>query len=87
VVGCPGTAAEPKAEAGNLCVYETYSNALTTKNGKAEEPAKIAIALPGGFGAVTQEELGAGVNGAILTAKAEGTGNLAWGSWAVTAAK
>jgi hypothetical protein len=69
--GClGGTAAEPSAEPGNLCVYEAQSLFLTF----------FAIHKAG----VSAEEIGASPTGALLGMKGEEEAS-AWGTWAVTA--
>jgi hypothetical protein len=67
---CPGTAAAPAAESGNLCVYDfSISHA---------ESSSIAILKPGGGGE------GAGTTGAIETFIAGAGFAEGHGTWAVT---
>jgi hypothetical protein len=68
---CPGTAAEPKAAAGDLCVYEgVVANASLTN------PLKVT-----GF-----DETGASTAGAYFTVEGGASSpRLAFGTWAVTA--
>jgi len=52
VENCPGTAAEPKADPGNLCIYEGFKNqgfynSYATESGEARYGARIIF---GGFG-------------------------------------
>ncbi len=85
---CPGTAAEPKAEPGNLCVYQSpFAFGVELKSGSEKAvveifpPATAATALGGLVGSG-----GAGVSGAAILAFSEGTeGSVAYGTWAVTA--
>jgi hypothetical protein len=81
---CPGSAEKPTAVKGNLCAYEGYHS-------EAEPPAVISELTvttfldpgPGGEG-----PLGAGVAGAALRVKYEGTdeeGVILSGQWAVSA--
>jgi hypothetical protein len=96
VSACPGSSSEPAAEAGNLCVYESLSKGVQTKNEGPDgagitpegEPAKASILDPGnGFGAlVTEADKGAGISGALVRLFPFGEiGHLAFGTWAVTA--
>lgn len=94
VTECPGTAAAPEAEPGNLCLYQGLAFGLhvTEANGKPTETAKIEIFPPSGLpqglsgtdsdGADTS---GAGLQGERAEASTEAEGLAAWGSWAVTA--
>jgi Collagen triple helix repeat (20 copies) len=75
---CPGTAAEPKAAPGYLCVYEQFGNGLIGGGAQIFVPGKGPTNLPGG-------EAGAGATGAGLFAGAEEGGGIGWGTWAVTA--
>jgi hypothetical protein len=68
---CPGTAAEPQAAAGNLCVY-------VDKKINAEIPAVVP---PGG----EPGEIGAGVSGAFVEVFGGESPSIAAGSWAVKA--
>ena len=66
-----GTAADPKAAAGHLCVYigtsEGTANVVSIKNPSAGNTA------------------GAGISGAILTTTGDEAEEAIWGTWAVTA--
>jgi hypothetical protein len=76
--GCEGSFEEPKAEAGNLCVFVRKSVNFTKL-----EP----IALPFNIeNAETASELGAGASGAVLSASPAEAGKIvANGVWVVTA--
>ncbi len=68
---CPGTAAEPKAAEGDLCIYEAIALNVTLSN------PKVASGLP---------EAGAATAGAYLQLTGAGAApRFAWGTWAVTA--
>ena len=71
--GCPGDAANPEAESGNLCVYAAAEEAGTgfTGSGYIHNP---------GIGS----EAGAGNTGAFLIFTAPSPGSGAHGTWAVT---
>jgi Collagen triple helix repeat (20 copies) len=76
---CPGSAAAPEAEAGNLCVYQVFAQGV-------EETGSLgnAIIRPGNTPAqsVTQ---GTATSGALITLpKEEKEEPAAWGAWAVT---
>jgi hypothetical protein len=89
---CPGSAAEPTAEPGNLCVYETLSS------GPAGGTA-IRGAVCNAGSSVFPFNAGAGTTGAVLALRAEAEGGVphgggsaigmvfAYGTWAVTAPK
>ncbi len=75
--GCTGgTAVNPIAEKGNLCIYAASES---TEPGKREFNV-LAIILPGDNGATE----GAGKTGALIDASVEAEGQ-AYGTWAVTA--
>lgn len=78
---CPGTAEEPEAEQGNLCVYQKFSGNFET----TEELAK-ALIRPAATGVLTPTP-GAGTTGALVLLTAEGGEQSAdaYGTWAVTA--
>ena len=83
---CPGTAAEPAAAPGNLCIYqgEAIENVETIGSNLLAE-AIIGPANLGPFGSAAQQ--GAATAGAKLYLRG-GAGpqnNRAWGTWAVTA--
>jgi hypothetical protein len=82
---CKGTAAEPTAEPGNLCLYEQERALL----GVEHEEGDIIITSPGTpFPVAFPQESasGAGTTGAIIYFKGESeTANFGYGSWAVTA--
>lgn len=69
---CPGSAEEPKALAGNLCVYTTAE--------ENKEQGFVAILAPSGFH-------GASPSGAVVTSDTVAAGGQLrmFGSWAVTA--
>jgi hypothetical protein len=73
---CLGSSSQPKATAGNLCVYETES---LNADSKSE-----AIVNPSVFESFTFPP-GAGRTGALLIVEATNTLAIAAGSWAVTA--
>jgi hypothetical protein len=80
---CPGTSQEPKATAGNLCVYQNRT--LSGVNEVAPDLAKVVITSPG----VVPSEQGSGTTGAMLTfTKFVETGTpkmpSGFGTWAVT---
>jgi len=66
-----GTAADPKAAAGHLCVYI----------GAAEGPATINSIKDPSAG----NTAGAGISGAIVTTSGDEPNEVIWGTWAVTA--
>jgi hypothetical protein len=68
---CPGTAKEPKANPGNLCVYTGEDLGGHVELTSILKPYAI--------------ESGAGTAGAILATKGAGTPPVAWGTWALTA--
>jgi hypothetical protein len=68
---CPGSAEEPAAAEGNLCVYEGEN---------LEAHVELAILKP-----YKLFVPGAGTAGAVLTTKATAVPGIAWGTWAVTA--
>jgi hypothetical protein len=75
---CTGSAGQPTAEAGNLCVYEAYQTS-------GPRFASGSINSPGSTGTLGGPPGGAGSSGAriIVTNFAEGS-CAAWGGWAVT---
>jgi Collagen triple helix repeat (20 copies) len=82
---CPGSAEEPEAEAGNLCVYQKLAAGVEENNHGFAEPAFIRTGATPAF----PPELGAGVSGAQLLLQHEANPATspvtAWGTWAVTA--
>ncbi len=68
---CPGSAEEPKAEPGNLCVYVAESFNF--------KPAYIGKPYGVGVGA-----FGAGASGALLAIEGTGEPAVGYGTWAVT---
>jgi hypothetical protein len=80
---CKGTATEPQAKSGNLCIYEAGGfglNEVTLVSGeKAVEPAKIFPA-----GASLSAPNGAGVAGVGVVFGFVSETNLDEGTWAVT---
>jgi Collagen triple helix repeat (20 copies) len=87
---CPGSAAEPTAEPGNLCVYEALLSG----------PANNAIRghVYNGGSSLFPFNVGAGTTGAVLGLRVETEGNVGgtggaigivsgYGTWAVTAPK
>ncbi len=78
---CPGTAEEPMAEPGNLCVYQVFTENIMLEGGLAKG---ALIANPGE--APLSGTPGAAPSGALVRLKAE-TGAksvYAYGTWAVT---
>ncbi len=71
---CPGTAEEPKAAAGHLCVYTTR---LATNTGEFEVSLVLKANKP--------EEIGAGKTGAFFEVVYENRLDYGHGTWAVTA--
>jgi hypothetical protein len=65
-----GTAAEPKASPGNLCVYMAHNTG--DAGGGIDEPGS------------TRAEPGASTTGAVLKIAVNEEGSEAWGTWAVT---
>lgn len=81
---CSGSASEPAAEPGNLCVYESYSQGIL-HSGSAPvvfiEKTGSAISNP-----LTSPGIGAGTSGAMLEMKQSGSeAPTIYGTWAVTA--
>jgi Collagen triple helix repeat (20 copies) len=68
---CPGSAEEPKAEPGNLCVYTAESFNIKS--------AYIGKPYGAGVGA-----FGAGTSGALLAMEGTGEPSVGYGAWAVT---
>ena len=83
-VGCPGTAQQPSAEPGDLCVYQVFTENVILQGGLAKE-VRIADPSEASFSG-TQ---GAAVSGALLSLGAEvGAKSVyAYGTWAVTGSK
>ncbi len=80
---CPGTAENPEAEPGNLCIYQRLAGSVedvVPDNGEAKTEIFPAGSFPEHYGG----EAGAGRSGAGVLFVAEGSG-LGWGTWAVTA--
>ena len=80
-----GTAENPAAAAGNLCVYASLLHPANKETGSnwIVEPSQVCE----GFGCLVElggEGAGAGVSGARLEV-ASGTGSNGYGTWAVTA--
>ena len=71
---CPGTAKEPKATPGNLCVYVGLNAGSKVKATGIFNPAMTASPTPG-----------AASGGAVLLVNSSESGALAFGTWAVTA--
>jgi hypothetical protein len=71
---CPGSAEEPAAAEGNLCVYEgeNFAGHVELASGKVLKPYGLLVS-------------GAGTAGAVLLPRATALPAIAWGSWAVTA--
>ena len=83
---CPGSAEEPKAEPGNLCVYGSDEAGVVKASGEIY-PRICSLAVSGGKsleGCLFLQHAGADATGFGLLAAVEGTG-LIGGSWAVTA--
>jgi hypothetical protein len=71
---CPGTAADPQAEPGALCVYEAHRTASVASVGvfnPSDPSGASGAASPFGFGTLAVASAAGGVS--------------AWGTWAVTA--
>ncbi len=76
---CPGTAAEPKAAAGKLCVYTATLLAVLVES-TLLNPTKALFSEPIGF------KKGAGPTGSMLRLSVKGEGEeFGYGTWAVTA--
>jgi hypothetical protein len=77
---CLGSAAEPTAEPGNLCVYTQFVSPAPP----ATEPFNAGIYSPA---APINPIAGAGATGAIVAVETSGggTGGAGSGTWAVTA--
>lgn len=71
---CQGTAAEPTAESGNLCVYLDGETEKEFVLGLTEKPV----------GKFENGPLGAGIAGAIVISLVNEPGTYAQGTWAVT---
>jgi len=67
---CPGTAEEPLAKEGHLCIYVGANFGVTLVN--ALNPEQLSVG-------------GAGNTGALILAEGAAAGKVAWGTWAVTA--
>jgi len=76
--GCGGSLEEPKAEPGNLCVFEGGPGAAFSGN-------HLGIDLPGPGGGSEAEEPGAGTTGALLIGLTESGFPIVHGTFAVTA--
>jgi hypothetical protein len=78
---CPGTATQPKAEPGNLCVYQVFTENIELEGGLAKG-AFISNPSEPSFSGMQ----GAAVGGALVHLVAEGgaTSVYAYGVWAVT---
>jgi hypothetical protein len=77
--GCGGSLEEPKAEPGNLCVFE---------GGPGEAfSGGVGIDLPGPGGGSEPEQPGAGTTGALLIGLTESGHPIVHGTFAVTAAE
>ncbi|MBK5219107.1 MAG: collagen-like protein [Thermoleophilia bacterium] len=74
---CLGDAAEPEANSGHLCVYQSFLNAGVMM-------ASQFIYSPGVSELVNPASASAGVSGARLHFILEGASKAGWGSWAVT---
>jgi Collagen triple helix repeat (20 copies) len=88
VTACPGTAAEPKAEPGNLCVYQ--GAVLGVQIEPSTERANVTIFTPGAslvqLLTETSKVQGASTNGAgIQLTPVAKEDHIGWGAWAVTA--
>ena len=78
---CKGTAAEPTAEPGNLCVYERQTDGVEIEAGKT-----IIVPSSTGLQGFTESQSGAATAGAIVQLTGEaGKANFGFGTWAVTA--
>jgi hypothetical protein len=77
---CPGSAEEPLAEPGNLCVYDELTIGVETEAGKTVilPPSQALQFFP------PESLSGAGTAGAVVFFTGEAKANLAYGSWAVT---
>lgn len=80
---CPGSAANPTAEEGYLCVYETshteFAGTYTTP--EIRDPSGKQELFPGVFA----PPFGAGRTGALLINSSADFVGIAYGTWAVTA--
>jgi hypothetical protein len=79
---CPGEVSAPKAQAGNLCIYQRFTgNFVTDENGLAK-----ALIRPADTGVLTPTP-GSGTTGALVLLTAESAEQTAdaYGTWAVTA--
>jgi len=89
VAACPGNPEEPKATAGNLCVYQGAVSLITLIEGT--ETAVVRFIRPGSTlfeVAFEEEEQGSAVSGSELLLRnsdEEAEPSFGWGSWAVTA--
>lgn len=85
---CPGSAVEPSAEPGNLCVYESFSHGIVEEGTTPVvfiEKTGSAISNP-----ITSPGIGAGTTGAVLFMVQQVSSSgpeepEAYGTWAVTA--
>ena len=77
---CPGLAAGPKAEPGNLCVYQTIASEVIAKETLAEATI-LDASVP-----LTGLKVGAATAGAVVSFERKETGEpIGYGTWAVTA--
>jgi hypothetical protein len=80
---CKGTAAEPTAQPGNLCVYATVMTGALAEIEPFTAGIKVTsseIGNPGGAGGGGAGKTGAHISITLYTGATEG-----WGTWAVTA--
>jgi collagen triple helix repeat protein len=74
-IACPGSASDPEAAPGNLCVYETTSNATSGGSKGVSDPGSAGVS----FNHASRD-------GAIVWEYSSGAGfQYYWGTWAVTA--
>jgi hypothetical protein len=79
---CSGSAEEPSAAVGNLCVYQTVAAGLTLDSEGVAEGSIIAA----GTSFISPSAKGASVSGVLLFLTREGEETpFAYGTWAVTA--
>jgi hypothetical protein len=86
VAACPGTAKEPKAQAGNLCVYQ--GGLLGAQLIEGSETASTTIFTPGAtlLELLQGEARGTSAAGAAIQFGVSEPGtHIGWGTWAVTA--
>jgi Collagen triple helix repeat (20 copies) len=77
---CPGTATEPKAKPGNLCIYQVFVSQAEEVGGIIEARIKSATTpyFPPTIGAATTGSL-------VIAERASTEEATGWGTWAVTA--